>query len=196
MNWHYIQRIVWVSFLGYTSVNNSFTGVCVWGGEKGGGKRWGIPCPLQPGAAQRDLTVPDVRLWETEAGLVSCTVGGVWLLPWWDHALGPTAGWQQNLGFSPCSASLHFLWEWTSSNAGMMRRLSSKQCVHGLVASSPDRHLSPLVLVLTQHLSSSPGWTDLTPGCSHFPWCSAGGQAPPSQLRQKKINVDQVGSYL
>lgn len=36
-------------------------------------RRWGIPCPLHPRAAQRDLTVPDVRLRETEAGLVCCT---------------------------------------------------------------------------------------------------------------------------
>lgn len=39
----------------------------------------------------------------------------------------------------------------------MTRRLSSKQYVCGLVASSPDRHLSPLALVLIQHLSSSLG---------------------------------------
>lgn len=167
---------------------------------EGEGRKWGIPCPLHSRAAQRDLTVPKVRLWEMEAGLgrrtLCCMVGGVSVLPGVILAQNPTVGWQQNLGFSPCYASLHFLWEWTNSNTGMMRRLSSKQYVYGLVASSPDRHLSPLALVLIQHLSSSHTWADFTPCCNHFSWCSAGGHACPFQLRQQRINLDQVGSYL
>lgn len=78
----------------------------------GGRVRGSLPCPLQPETAQRNLAVLNVRLWETESGLGSrtlcCMTGEHPHSPGMIMALDAAAGWQQNLGFSPCSVSSHF----------------------------------------------------------------------------------------